>query len=230
MTTVFQAAGSRPQTIRKLTPEEFAARKARKEATAIEEDRKAQEAKKAEYLKGKLGRRFRSRTFDSYDVTAEPQNSQAYNVCKRYANREDYTDGNGLMIMGPNGVGKTHMAAAICNALVDRGIPCLYDTYVGHLAKLQAEFNGDGDRVWLDMMKSVKVLILDDVGKEKATDWTRSVMFDVINYRYEADKPTIITTNYSEAQLRDYLGAATYSRICETCPCLVMTGQDYRMR
>lgn len=222
------AQGSEDREIRKISPEELSERRERKMQQAMEEDRKARDARIAEQLRAKLGRRFRSRTFDNYRPNAE--NTTAVNACKRFVDNVDRKDGNGLIIIGPYGVGKTHMAAAITNALLDKGIPCLFDTFSGHLATLKAEIDSGEKRRHLDLMKRVPVLVIDDVGKEQVTDYTKNVLFDVINSRYEAYLPVVITTNYNAKQLETYLGGAIFSRICETCTAIAMRGEDYRIK
>jgi DNA replication protein DnaC len=92
---------------------------------------------------------------------------------------------------------------------------------------LKAEFNGDG-KGYLRKMQSIDMLMMDDVGKEKQTDWSRSIMFDVVNYRYEHILPIVITTNLTTKQLAEYFGDAVWSRLCEMCRGAQMSGSDYR--
>lgn len=182
----------------------------------------------ADYLRkqSNLGKRFSTRTFESFDPSG---NRKAYEVCRRYVDTKAYdSEKNGLIICGDYGTGKTHLAASIANYAVDNGIPTLFDTYGGHLEKLKAEFNMNAEPKYLNLMRNVDLLILDDVGKEKQTEWSESVMFDVINHRYENMKPVIITSNFSSRELEDYFGEACYSRLVETCNAIVTDGRDRR--
>lgn len=191
------------------------------------EDAIEREAIKAQRIRKacNLGKRFESRTFETFDASCDPK---AYEQCLAYAEQDGYEkDRNSLLILGGYGTGKTHLAAAIANRLVDKGIPVLFDTYVNHLNKLKAEFNGK-DTGYLNQMKEIPMLILDDVGKERQSDWTRSVTFDVINYRYEHMTPIVITSNLLLKELEEYLGGACYSRLCEICSGVGTTGKDYR--
>ena len=191
------------------------------------EDALSREAEKAQRIKeqSNLGRRFAARTFDSFKVERDPK---AYEQCLAYAEQDSFDkERNSLMIIGAYGTGKTHLAAAISNHLTDKGVPVLFDTFANHLNKLKAEFDG-GERRYLQQMKDIPMLILDDVGKEKQTDWTRSVMFDVINFRYEHMTPIVMTSNLSTKQLEDYLGGACFSRMCEMCKGVMTTSEDYR--
>ena len=191
------------------------------------EDALDRQAQKAQRIKenSNLGKRFATRTFDSFKAERDPR---AYEQCLAYAEQDGFDkERNSLMIIGEYGTGKTHLAAAISNYLIDKGIPVLFDTFSNHLNKLKAEFDTD-KRTYLQQMKQIPMLILDDVGKEKQTDWTRSVMFDVINYRYEHMTPIVITSNLGTKQLEEYLGGACYSRMCEMCRGVKTVGDDYR--
>ena len=191
------------------------------------EDALEREAIRAQRIKeaSNLGKRFSSRTFDTFKADRDPR---AYEQCLAYAEQDGFDkERNSLMIIGAYGTGKTHLAAAIANRLIDKGTPVLFDTFTNHLNKLKAEFD-TGERKYLRQMKEIPMLILDDVGKEKQTDWTRSVMFDVINFRYEHMTPIVITSNLSTKQLEDYLGGACFSRMCEMCKGVQTTGSDYR--
>lgn len=174
-----------------------------------------------------LGARFLNRTFGNFDVRRD---KNAFNSCLAYSNRENlFSDNrNSLLIFGGYGSGKTHLAAAIANALIDRGIPVLFGTFADHLEKIREEFDKTGQRKYQSMMKNTPMLVLDDVGKEKLTDWSKEILFNVINYRYEHKLPFILTTNFNEQQLGNHIGGAVYSRMCEMCTAVTTSGKDYR--
>lgn len=195
---------------------------------AFAEDAATLRAEKAERIRreSSLGARFARRTFESFDIDRD---SEAYDKCFAYVGNYRETERNCLLIVGGYGSGKTHLAASIANRLMECGIPVLFDTFSGHLNKLKTEFNG-GRSTYLEQMKTVEMLILDDVGKEKQSDWTRSIMFDVINYRYEHLLPIVLTTNLKNEALKDYLGGAVWSRLCEMCSGVNTKGGDYRQK
>ena len=174
-----------------------------------------------------LGARFENRTFGNFEVRREPE---AYKGCLAYSNRENlFSDSrNSLLIFGGYGSGKTHLAAAIANSLIDRGIPVLFATYADHLEHIREEFDKTGKRMYLSKMKNTPMLVLDDVGKEKLTDWAKEIMFSVINYRYEHKLPFVLTTNLNESQLGNHIGGAVYSRMCEMCSAVTTKGGDHR--
>lgn len=199
----------------------FEARRDARLQQAIEEDRKALKQGLARRLKEARGIRTLERTFDSFDASRQPK---AFRICKDYLGK--YQTGNSLLIIGGYGTGKTHLASAIANALLEDGVPALYDTWAGHLQRLKDEF-ANGERRHLALMKKVDVLILDDLGKDKLTEWNNEVLFEVINYRYEHRKPVVITTNATPRELEER-NPAVYSRLCEMCELVTMTGRDYR--
>lgn len=180
-----------------------------------------------------LGERFKGRTFASFDAKRD---REAFDACSKYANAEKLLElqRNSLLIAGGYGSGKTHLAAAVTNALIDRGIQVLFGTAIEHFDKIRNDFENTGINRYLASMKSANVLVIDDLGKEKKSDWTTQVLFDVVNYRYEHKLPIIITTNLvSEdgedfSALTNHVGGAVYSRICEMCNIVVTKSGDYR--
>ena len=201
----------------------FEARRKEKLQKAIEEDRRALKQGLVDKLKEARGTRTKERTFDSFDASKQPK---AYRVCKDYLGK--YSTGDSLLMIGAYGTGKTHLATAIANHLLDSGVPALYDTWAGHLQRLRDEFD-NGERRYLALMKKVDVLIIDDLGKDKQTEWNDEILFEVVNCRYEHKKPIVITTNATPRELEER-HPAVYSRLCEICELITMIGKDYRRK
>lgn len=191
-----------------------------------EADRQARQKAQAERMRDCLGKRFKKRRFETF---TQPGNEEALEKCKDYIDNKTYEteDRNSLLLVGKPGTGKTHLAAAISNEIIDSGIPVMFDTFSGYLGRLQAEF-ASGQRVLQDKMSTAPILVIDDIGKEKSTEWSRSVMFEVINKRYEDCLPVILTSNIYGRELEEYLGEALYSRLCEMCRGIQTTGNDIR--
>lgn len=179
-----------------------------------------------------LGERFKDRTFASFDAKRD---MNAFKACSNYANNANIMNDkrNGLIIAGGYGSGKTHLAAAISKVLIDRGIEVLFGTSVTHLDNIRNDFENTGINRYEARMKSVPMLVIDDLGKEKKTDWTRQVLFDIVNYRYEHKLPMIVTTNLVSEDgdfgtLADHVEGAVWSRFCEMCHIVNTVADDYR--
>lgn len=174
-----------------------------------------------------LGKRFLGRTFASFDAK---RNKEAFDKASRYANSDNLfgNPSNSLLFVGGTGTGKTHLAAAIANLLVERGIQTRFGTFQSHLDEIKKEFDQSGQKHYLDDIKGTPMLIVDDLGKEMKTDWTQSILYDIVNYRYEHILPMVITTNLSADDIANHVGGAVWSRLQEMCDSVVMQGEDYR--
>lgn len=142
--------------------------------------------------------RFRESTFANLIET--PDNAKAVRIAKNYVQHFDemYAAAKGLILYGPTGTGKTYLADCIANALMERGIPVLVTSIVALTRGL-----GEQLPMILQKMQNAHVLVLDDFGAERFTDFKSEQIFDVIDTRYGSKKPMIITTNYSLAELKD---------------------------
>lgn len=186
--------------------------------------------------------RFLERTFSNY-LTPDERTAKAKETAMRYAQNFDNMGQkkNGLFILGDIGVGKTHLAAAIANDLIQRGWPVICMTMIDMLARIKATYDkreiSEGEI--LRVYETVPLLIIDDMGKEPPTDWGVSKIYTIINARYEGYKPTIVTSNYTDTELEkrltpqngdDMTARATVDRLREMCEALVMEGQSWRSR
>lgn len=240
-------------------PEAMAAyekEKAEREAKELakqqaEADRKMRERVARIIGNSGMNTRFLRRTFDTFEVTKE--NQRAARVCKQYADTfrekmpsKDTDPGrNGLFITGPKGTGKTHLAAAIANQIMQEGTGVICMTMIDLLDRIKETFaqRRTGEATEGDILttyKEVPLLIIDDMGKEPPTEWAVSKIYAIINARYEAYLPTIVTTNYSDSELVRRLtpkdtgdqttADATIDRLREMCAAIVTSGESWRSR
>lgn len=232
---------------------------AQRAAETAEKRRKEQER-----IQARIGRlikdsgirgRFLNRTFDRFEVTNV--NRKAYSAAKRYADsfpimlpakdrRGRITppakERNGLFISGTKGTGKTHLAASIANQLIQGGTPVICMTMIDLLARVKQTFDRPGEATEAEIMRiyeEVPLLIIDDIGTEQPTTWGITQIYTIINARYEAYMPIIITTNYSGENLirrmtpdRDdgITAAKTISRLTEMCSGIEMIWDDWRTK
>lgn len=188
--------------------------------------------------------RYQHCTIQNY-VTGDTETSKW--VAKREADRiiNDFlvSDGRGLLFVGPVGVGKTHLAVALLQELIQRyQVRGLFYQFGALLRRIQDSYNPVSKNSELGVLEPVfeaDVLVLDELGASKPTDWVRDTMMQIINTRYNDKRLTIFTTNYSDARkndkdggeiLEDRVGVALRSRLYEMCKTVVIDGEDYRKR
>jgi len=164
---------------------------------------------------------------------------RAFNHAFRLA--ESYPgDGRGLLLIGSCGVGKTHLAVAILRELLDKGVRCLFYDFGALLKAIQATYNPNTHTSELEILSPVfdaKVLVLDELGASKPTEWVLDTMLQIIRARYNDRRLTIFTSNYmddrsgSESEtLEDRIGVRLRSRLYQMCQTVVIDGDDYRKR
>lgn len=153
------------------------------------------------------------------------------NVARKYAANFNAMreKGIGLLLCGTVGTGKSFLAASIANALIDQGTPCLMTNFSRIISRISEKFGGD--QKYLDNLNRFDLLIIDDLGAERDTEFTWEKVMDVIDARYRAGLPLIITTNLSMRQLSDQSDVRrqrVYSRLREMCVFLEVKGADRR--
>jgi DNA replication protein DnaC len=159
----------------------------------------------------------------------------------------------GLLFMGPSGVGKTHLAVAALKELVHRGHAGLFCDYRELLKEIQGSYNPASESTEmkiLEPIREVEVLVLDDLGASKPSDWVRDIVGIVLNARYNDNRTTIITTNYldnppsegevarlpsgktlqpiREDALWQRIGERMRSRLYEMCRTVEVSAPDFR--
>jgi DNA replication protein DnaC len=163
---------------------------------------------------------------------------------------EEYpVDNTGLLLIGSIGVGKTHLAVGIIKQLIlSKGIPCLFYDYRELLKQIQNSYNDSVKATELEVLRPVfeiEVLVLDELGAVKPTEWVWDTVSLILNTRYNDNRTTIITTNFDdrpaaavagprhasrEETLGDRIGERMRSRLHEMCRIIRLEGDDFRQK
>ena len=173
-----------------------------------------------------------------YPIHGNGTQFRAFNYAVRLAREYPAID-RGLLFMGTVGVGKTHLSVAVLQELIGKGVGCLFYDFGSLLKEIQDSYSKVSHTSELSLLAPVfntEVLVLDELGASKPTDWVRDTMMHVIGKRYNDKKLTIFTTNYldqrraSEETLEDRIGVRLRSRLYEMCKTVIIEGEDWRKK
>lgn len=188
----------------------------------------------------KMSKRNLNYKFDNFKINNS--NKKVFDNIKNYS--EKLVNGiqkKGLILVGNNGVGKTHLACGIANKLIENGIPVIYGTLINLLAELRNSYDTENNISEMEIIKlyeNFDLLIIDDLGKEKPSEWGLEKLFTIINSRYENNLPVIITTNYNQNTLLERLSLnseietarSIISRLYEMCYLVKIDDIDHRIK
>lgn len=185
-----------------------------------------------------LGNRFCSKTFANFRAT--PQTSAALKESQKFASnvmaaKTDEERTRGVMLIGPVGTGKSHLAAAVFNSLKESKA-CIFVNVPELLERIMASYNSKSKEREEEIVNAVKqcdVLILDDIGAERHKgddDWATEKLFTIVDSRYRNMRPIFCTTNCTPDKLEDKIGPRVISRLREICVLTPCNGPDYRIR
>ncbi len=140
--------------------------------------------------------------------------------------------GTNLVIegLGKVGTGKTHLACAIAHYAIEHGVPTKFINVVSMISELKERMSIPK---YIRTYTDTDLLIIDDIGKEKNSEWVCQTIYQIINIRYETQKPTIITTENSMKNMTTHYkekGKAIQSRIEENYILITLNGDDFRQK
>ena len=200
----------------------------------------------------RIPERHRESTLDNFSTKSGGENKslaqakiKAVGFVKAYPAE---TFGNGLLFVGPCGVGKTHLAVGILHALIaERGVQGRFVDCKELLKEIQNSYAANNEQTERQVLRpalEAEVLVLDELGAARRTDWVSDMIEHLLNMRYNDRKTTIITTNLPYAPagmggsgakeavrketLGDRIGERMLSRLGEMCMVVEMDGPDYR--
>lgn len=175
---------------------------------------------------------FRTACFANYQI--RNGNERHLKVAKKYCIEfsKMYERNQGLLFWGTVGTGKSYTAACIANYLLEANTSVVMTSFVRILQEMQG-FDREREETFTNKLNSVKLLIIDDLGAERSTDYALEKVYGIIDNRYRAKKPLILTTNLTLRQMQeatDIRYARIYDRIFEMCYPMEFSGVSWRKR
>jgi DNA replication protein DnaC len=207
------------------------------------------------FARSRIPRRYALCEFDNFDVRKDPASGLAnlyLDAAKRLARGyvQEYPLDYGLLLIGPTGAGKTHLAVAILRELMRaKGVPCLFYDFRDLLKEIQDSYNAVSQTSELRVLQPVldaEVLLLDELAALNPSDWVKDTLGYIINSRYNQKRLTLITTTLPfgmapsgvfqpsgetvpdvDASLNRY-GVTLRSRLYEMCRVVELQADDFR--
>lgn len=177
--------------------------------------------------------RYEAMTLSSY-VARERGQRLAVAVCQRFAEAwpVQYEQGRSLVFVGGPGTGKTHLACAIGSAVIESHLATVrFATAAGMLREIRSTYRRESERSEADAMDEFtrcELLILDEIGAQLGSEYEKTVMFEVVNERYQQVLPTILVSNLNADDLEAYLGQRVMDRLRETGVVVAFGWDSYR--
>lgn len=196
-----------------------------------ENERYQEQMRRIQVLKSRsfIDSRYKDVKLSSFVKTKE--NEKALDIAKMFISKFDYMKqkNQGILFYGPVGTGKSYTAACIANELLDR----MHTVVMTSFTKILQDINSNtiDETRYINALNSPELLIIDDLGAERNTDYALEKVYEVIDGRYRSSKPLILTTNMSIKEMmntQDIRYRRVYDRIFEMCYPVAITGRSWR--
>lgn len=176
-----------------------------------------------------MGDKYLQASFDNF-ITRQGADS-VLKIAKHYVESFDEFGFESLMLFGEPGNGKTHLAAAIHNYLVAQGKIVVFVSMPDLLGKIKATFNQNNEESEQQILKALNIcdlLIIDDLGAEKTSEWVQQVVFTIFDSRYRRELPILVTSNLSPKELPKQIGKRVCDRLVEMSQPIENKAVSYR--
>lgn len=200
----------------------------RNQQEAEEKKRRAEEERRAVFAPVKVlniqPNRLKQAYFANYAVNAN--NEKAFMIARRYVNEFKYNS-RGLMIFGTVGTGKSYLASCIANELEKKGVLYCFTSMIKIISKSFDEEEA------IDLLATINLLIIDDLGAERKSEYALERVYDVIDSRYNSNRPIIVTSNMTPREMLNTDNITLkriYDRLFEQCDFVEINGESYRMQ
>ena len=201
-----------------------------------EEQRKAAEERqrRMERIKRRKAQGLQDRYLYDYTFANDNGQNPLMDKARAYVEnwKEAYRNNTGLLLFGDVGTGKSFFAGCIANALLEQGVPVLMTNFSRILNALSGLYSEEKNQ-YIDSLNQYSLLIIDDLGIERSTEFALEQVFNVIDSRYRSKLPLIVTTNMTLEELKnpqDLTRSRIYDRVLERCVPLRINNQNIRQR
>ena len=169
-------------------------------------------------------------TFGTFRAITE-KHKKAFNLCTGYCRDFSPENNTGLLLHGAAGTGKTHLVSAIYQSLISGGFSGWYGRYTDLLAEIRRGYQDDTAHLIIDRIVANDIVCIDDIGKQKVSDWVREISCDLIDRCYIDKKTLLLTSNLSRPELGQVFDESIASRLIEMCIIVDCSALgDYRER